>query len=132
LRSGGTWLATRRNGRWAAVTNFRDAAEFARIGPSRGHLVSDFVLGETAPADYLSRLRERDAEFNGYNLLVGTPDEVWWTSNRAPAEDAPRRLEPGLYGLSNHLLDTPWPKVVRAKEALQELLAADGGPTPRD
>lgn len=130
LLSGGTWLAVGPEGRWGAVTNYRDPDEFERKGPSRGHLVADFVSGNDTPADYLSRLRPRDREFNGYNLLVGRPGEVWWTSNRAGGADAPRRLAPGLFGLSNHLLDTPWPKVARGKAALRKILAADEPPTP--
>ncbi|HUE95170.1 MAG TPA: NRDE family protein, partial [Longimicrobiaceae bacterium] len=96
LRSGGTWLAVSRSGRWAAVTNFRDPAEFDRTGPSRGHLVADFVRGDDAPEPYLIGLRQRDTEYNGYNLVVGTEPEVWWTSNRAAPADAPRRLSPGI------------------------------------
>ena len=128
LKSGGTWLAVTREGRWAAVTNFRDPAEIDRAGPSRGHLVGDYVRGEHPPQKYLEELESSASEYNGYNLLLGTHEEVWWSSNRAST--APRKLEPGLYGVSNHLLDTPWPKVVRGKELLRTTLNQPQPPGP--
>jgi uncharacterized protein with NRDE domain len=120
LRGGGTWMGITRQGRWAALTNFRDPREFDRDAPSRGRLVGDFLLGDEPPREYLEALRPRADAFNGFNLLVGDPDSLFWFSNRAP--NAARRLEPGIYGLSNDLLDTPWPKVQRGKAALARLL----------
>ncbi|HLM67041.1 MAG TPA: NRDE family protein, partial [Longimicrobium sp.] len=126
LREGGTWMGVTRGGRFAAVTNFRDPG-FAQIAgaPSRGALVADFLRG---PADadaeaYAHALSARAAEYNGFNLLVGDAVGLFYLSNRAPGV---RRLEPGVYALSNHLLDTPWPKVVRARRAMADALAAAG------
>jgi uncharacterized protein with NRDE domain len=120
LRGGGTWMGITREGRWSALTNFRDPRDFDRPAPSRGHLVADFLRGEAAPEAYLASLRPRAGEYNGFNLLVGDPDSAWWFSNRGggPGE----RLSPGVHGLSNHLLDTPWPKVERGRRALGRLL----------
>jgi len=119
LRGGGTWMGATPEGRWAALTNYRDPREFGRDAPSRGHLVADFLRGDRAPEAYLESLRPRATEYNGFNLLVGDARSAWWYSNRAAA---PEPVSPGVHGLSNHLLDTPWPKVERGKRALARLL----------
>ena len=131
LRGGGTWFGVDRRGRWAAVTNFRDPADLTvTTAPSRGLLVSEYLTGESPPADFARNLAPVASDFSGFNLLLGAPDEVWWLSNRAsPERWGP--LDPGLYGVSNHLLDTPWPKVVRGKRALSEIVAAPS-PSPDD
>jgi len=116
LEAGGTWLAARNDGRFAAVTNVREPG--AAKGPrSRGHLVRDFLLGDAAPADYAAGID--GAAFSGFNLLVGHAGELCYRSNR---DGAARRLEPGIYGLSNHLLDTPWPKLVTARAGFRQAL----------
>jgi len=118
LRAGGTWLGITRQGRWAALTNFRRAKSWRDDAPSRGHLVSDFLMGDLSPMAYLESLLPRAHAFNGFNLLVGDRTGVWYFSNR---DGELRHVEPGIHGLSNHLLDTPWPKVVMAKQALREV-----------
>ena len=122
LREGGSWMGVTRAGRWAAVTNFRERVPPRADAPSRGDLVGDYLRGEASPRDYLERLRPRLAEYNGFNLLAGEPGALYWSSNRSDANPPDRLLAPGIYGVSNHLLDTPWPKVRRGKEALAELL----------
>jgi uncharacterized protein with NRDE domain len=119
LRAGGTWLGITRGGRIAAVTNYRDPASVRPSAPSRGALVTDFLLGRDTPADYLEKLVRSGDRYNGYNLVFGDREALYWYSNRG---DDGRRLSAGLYGLSNHLLDTPWPKVERGKQAFRELL----------
>jgi uncharacterized protein with NRDE domain len=119
LEAGGTWLGVTRDGRFAAVTNYREAR-----GPaprSRGDLVRDYLAGTQAPAAYVQSVQAIEHDFAGFNLLLGDRDELWWFSNRG---GAPQHLPPGLYGLSNHLLDTPWPKVQAAKAAVSALCAA--------
>ncbi len=128
LRGGGTWMGVTREGRWAALTNYRDPREFDRTGPSRGDLVAGYLLGGASPGPYLDSLRPRAGEYSGFNLLVGDPGSVLWYSNRA--RGGPERLAAGIYGLSNDLLDTPWPKVVRGKAALGRLLENAGGLEP--
>lgn len=122
LEAGGTWLGLRQDGRFAAVTNVREGA--ARGGRSRGLLPRDFLLGERSPAAYAAD--QDGAAHAGFNLLLADTQALWYCSNR---DGAPRRLEPGVYGLSNHLLDTPWPKLVSAKarfaQALDSLPAFD-------
>ncbi len=126
--AGGTWMALRRDGRWAALTNVREPGRVLERAPSRGDLVRDFLVGDVAsPAAYLESVAARAQEYNGFNLVVGEAGgELWYLSNRD--ESSPARLQriaPGIYGVSNALLDTPWPKVTRGREALdQELTRA--------
>lgn len=121
LRGGGTWLGVTDDGRWAALTNYRDPAEIGRAGPSRGHLVADYLRGTEAPERYAEGIERSMHELSGFNLLVGDAAGAWWISNRAPGPAAP--LEPGVHGISNALLDTPWPKVVRGKREMERLLS---------
>ena len=127
LRGGGTWLGITRAGRFAAVTNFRETAPVAPDAPSRGHLVGGFLRGADAPEAYLRALAARAGEYAGFNLLVGDGEDLRWLSNRGGAA---RALEAGVYGLSNALLDTPWPKVARGKAGLAAALAGGGEVDP--
>ncbi|MFM9904031.1 MAG: NRDE family protein [Pyrinomonadaceae bacterium] len=121
LASGGTWLGVTKSGRFAAVTNYRDPS--ASTGTrSRGDLVAGFLKNDTPPQSYLEQIQSRGIEYSGFNLLVGTighTNELSYYSNRG---GAPKQLAPGIYGLSNHLLDTPWPKVVNGKASFTDLL----------
>jgi len=136
LRSGGTWLGVTSTGRWSAVTNYRDPSEFGRSGPSRGRLVADFLRSDATGEAYLEEVVREAHRYPGFNLLVGDGRDVFWTSNRLPraAESAGHppyhRLAAGVYGLSNHLLDTPWPKVERGRGGLSRLLEAADEPGP--
>ena len=113
LQAGGTWLGIGRSGRFAAVTNYREDLDQTHQGPSRGELVTGFVTGGQTPLAWCRDLRSGD--FRGFSLLAAVGDEMAYVSNRG---DKARRLEPGVYGLSNASLDTPWTKVLRSKEAL--------------
>jgi uncharacterized protein with NRDE domain len=117
--AGGTWMGVTRAGRFAALTNFRDPAQNRAGAPSRGALVAEFLTGSEGPQDYLGRIAARGSGYNGYNLLAGDGETLWWSSNMG---GKPRQLEPGVYGVSNHLLDTPWPKVGAGKTALAQAL----------
>ena len=123
LRAGGTWLGLDRQGRFAAVTNYRQGEREPPVPRSRGWLVSDFLTAETAAATHIAHVTTDAALYNGFNLIVGDARELWYFSNR---EGRARVLGPGVYGLSNHLLDTAWPKVSMAKRGLESLLAAPG------
>lgn len=120
LSAGGTWLGITRSGRFAALTNYRDPKHQRQDVRSRGALVADYLRGQASPADYLEGIRTQARDFNGFNLLAGDGESLWWYSN---VGDAPQALEPGLYGLSNHLLDTPWPKVAASKPRLADAMA---------
>jgi uncharacterized protein with NRDE domain len=119
LRAGGTWLGIDVRGRFAAVTNFRQGQREAAAPRSRGHLVSEFLMSGTAPGEYIHAVERDAALYNGFNLLAGTPRGLHYFSNR---EGVAHALRPGVYGLSNHLLDTEWPKVVSGKTALRALV----------
>ena len=114
LAAGGTWLGVTRSGRFGAVTNFRDLSHVpAPEAPSRGTLVPGFLAQDAEPAEFMQRLRDRAAGYAGFNLVAGGPRSLCYFSNRGNAP--PRELEPGIYGLSNHELDAPWPKLERAR-----------------
>jgi len=119
LVAGGSWLGVGVDGRWAAVTNVREGESSSPGAPSRGWLVRDYLQGRETPAAFIARLAPQMAAYAGFNLLLGNCTEIWYVSNREPG---PVRLNPGLYGLSNGRLDTPWPKVTRGKAALRALL----------
>jgi len=120
LASGGTWFGVS-NDRWATVTNIREGLRDngGRRSRSRGWLVRDYLQGGLVPADFIASIKTIIDDFAGFNLLLGDAEELWYVSNR---DNNPRLLPPGIYGLSNHLLDTPWPKVVRGKAGLNKLL----------
>lgn len=120
LKEGGTWFGVTLSGRLAAVTNYRDPVSVKSGAPSRGKLVADFLLGRAGPREYLQMLHEKAAVYNGFNLVLGDVRGLYWYSNQGGEV---RMLAPGLYGLSNHLLDTPWPKVAEGKKALSGLLS---------
>jgi uncharacterized protein with NRDE domain len=119
LEAGGTWLGITLEGRIAALTNYRNPADRRSGVPSRGALVSDFLGGDVGPAEYVKRIQKAAASYNGFSLLVGNEDSLWFFSNRG---GPPLRVAPGVHGLSNHLLDTPWPKVEKAKAQLASQL----------
>lgn len=119
LMQRGTWLGLTKSGRWGAVTNYRDPREFRPEAKSRGELVSRYLRAEQEASAYLLQVQAEESLYNGFNLLLGGPDSLWYYGSRG---DGIRKLPPGLYGLSNHLLDTPWDKVEKAKAKLREAL----------
>jgi len=113
LTAGGTWLGVDDRGRFAAVTNYHETVTAAPGQPSRGHLVAGFLSATAGAADWLAALETEASRYAGFNLLVADGESLWYASNRA--ETFARPLPAGIYGLSNHLLDTPWPKTLRAR-----------------
>ena len=119
LEAGGTWMGITRQGRFSALTNFRDPSRQQPRAPSRGRLVADFLTGDQSIDDCLDGL---DASaYNGFNLLLGDGEKLVAFSNVSGER---HDLKPGIYGLSNALLDTPWPKVGAGKTALEAALNA--------
>lgn len=118
----GTWLGVTRDGRFAALTNFRDPRERKINAPSRGKLVSAFLASDLDPREYLKQVGREASKYNGFNLLLGDVDEVLYFSSRTASVET---LSPGIHGLSNHLLDTPWPKVTRGKRRLQRIMGGE-------
>ncbi|MCX8018406.1 MAG: NRDE family protein [Rhodocyclaceae bacterium] len=119
LTAGGSWLGITTTGRFAALTNFRDPARHRPHAPSRGHLVADFLRTNLAIDAYLDGLSP--SAYNGFNLLLGDGARLMAFNNITLAR---HELAPGVYGLSNALLDTPWPKVGAGKTALMAALGA--------
>jgi len=120
LMAGGTWLGITRAGRFAALTNYRDPEQRREGTPSRGTLVTSILMSKDTVQQSLDHLREVGADYNGFNLIFSDGERL------AIYESVPgagRELGPGIYGLSNHLLDTPWPKVRTAKSRLSTVLS---------
>lgn len=121
---GGTWLGITKNGRFSALTNFRQAAQ-NKGEISRGNLVSDFLKTNESVSEYLENVRKTSENYSGFNLLTGifTDEfcELGYLSNRGDGEI--KLLDAGIYGLSNHLLDTNWKKVERTKSGLTEIIS---------
>jgi len=121
LQAGGTWMGVTRQGRFAALTNYRAPEHHRSNAPSRGPLVSGFLQSHLPPLAYLQHLAADTTNYNGFNLLLGDGEQAFCYSNVSGEIQA---LGPGVYGLSNELLDTPWPKVVAAKSDLSRALDA--------
>lgn len=119
LEAGGTWMGITRSGRFSAVTNYRDPKISKENPPSRGHLVLDFLKQSLTPKKYLEQVDRKASDYAGFNLLTGIPGELYYYSNQ---QQVIQRLSPGVYGLSNHLLDTPWPKIKQAKSRMKHLM----------
>ena len=124
LVQGGTWMGVTRSGRFAAITNYRVPAQSPPAPRSRGELPLQYLTGEQGPQAFLLDIGARAQEYAGFNLLVGDRAGLWYFSNSIASENnLPRCLPPGVYGLSNARLDTPWPKVESGKARLKQLLS---------
>lgn len=127
LQAGGTWMGVSHSGqcasRFAALTNVRAPSEFRPDAPSRGHLVSNYLTSDMSPQQYIEEIGKSAVEFNGFNLLVGDRDTLIWYSNRGHGKQRNGLpLRPGIYGLSNALLNDPWHKVVKTRAQFGSLL----------
>ena len=121
LEAGGTWLGVTRSGRFAALTNIR-SPEAAKGPRTRGKLVLDYLTGRTAPANYLASLADDLEGYGGFNLLVGNMQELWYLNSQ---QGQPAKLGPGVYGLSNAELNSPWPKLQALCKGLEQHLDTD-------
>lgn len=122
LEQMGTWMGVTKTGRFAALTNYRNPNESRHDKKSRGQIVRDFLSSETAPEPFLQKLQQNRHHYQGFNLLLADQQSFYYYSN---VENEIKKLEQGIYGLSNHLLDTPWPKVEKGKQRLK-MLASKG------
>ena len=125
LKEMGTWLGVTRSGRMAAITNFRDPVLVRPNAPTRGYLVSNFLTGEDAPKNYMEKIEQTGKNYNGFNLLAGDSAALYYYSNHGKQI---QHLKPGIHGLSNRLLDTPWPKVEKGKKQLENIVQNPGDP----
>lgn len=118
LEAGGTWLGVAPDGRFAALTNLRDPGQ-AVGSRSRGELVAGFLQGRQSPLEYLQQVARRAADYSGFNLLVGDSAQLCYFN---PRVGPPAAVAPGVHGLSNAALNTPWPKLLYAREGLEAAL----------
>jgi len=121
LEMGGAWMGLTLTGRFAAVTNFRDGYPKGAAPRSRGELVGAYLTGNESALAYLQAVKARQTEYAGFGTLAGNLNDLWFFSNYAQTVNA---VTPGVHGLSNHLLDTPWPKVSDGRRELAALLTA--------
>lgn len=122
LEKMGTWMGITTSGRFAALTNYRDPMESTKGKRSRGNLVADFLNGDEPPEEFMKRVADDGNLYPGYNLLTGTSNELYYYSNIGKEV---QMLQPGIYGLSNHLLNTDWPKVKVGKTGLERIVRKD-------
>lgn len=128
LEQGGTWLGVTGQGRFAALTNYRDPARVRQNVQSRGFLVSGYLTSDAGPQEYIDQIQADRQEYNGFNLLLFDRTGLWHYSNQAGGGQP---VGPGIHGVSNHLLDTPWPKVAEGKTAFQAAVAS-AVPSPEE
>lgn len=121
LQGGGTWLGITSNLKFGAITNYRELTSVGSDAPTRGEIITNYFASSLRAEQYITKLAEQGDKYSGFNLILGDSSELYYYSNRAAY---PILLEPGFYGLSNHLLDSPWPKVVRGKELLYSHMVA--------
>jgi uncharacterized protein with NRDE domain len=127
LKGGGSWMGITQEGphgpKFAALTNIRGPQERRTDAPSRGALVADYLSGDLDPQAYIARIAGSSEAYNGFNLVLGDRERLFWFSNRGMDDERNgKELAPGIYGISNSLLDAPWPKVVRTKAQFASLL----------
>lgn len=121
-QAGGTWMAAGRSGRFAAITNFRDPD--APAGErSRGDLPLAWLKWDGSINDFARRTYAERAQWSPFNLVFGSFDELWVVGTHAE----PEAVSPGVHALSNHLMDTPWPKSIRAVRRMERWLENGAG-----
>ncbi len=119
IEAGGTWLGITTSGKFSAITNYRDLRNIKQNAPTRGKLVTDYLLNNNSTSEFAKDLKEKSDLYNGYNLIFGNLNGLNYFSNQTKIL---YELKPGIYGLSNHLLDTPWYKVEKSKELFSKIL----------
>lgn len=122
LQAGGTWMAISRRGKFGAVTNYRDLSNIKADARSRGDIATNFITGQSSAHEYLKSLLPLDQQYNGYNVLVGSADELYHYSNY---QHKINLIKPGIHALSNALLNSTWPKSEKAKSKLEEVIKTD-------
>lgn len=120
LEAGGTWLGVHKDGRWGALTNYRDFSIQKKDPPSRGELVLDYLRSKQDGEAYLHQIKPKAQQYNGFNLLLGDQDGLYHFLNQ---EREINRIEPGVHGLSNASLDTPWMKLTKANQELENIIS---------
>lgn len=125
LQDGGTWLGVTREGKYGVLTNYREFPRVEKSFSSRGEILVNYFGSSQSPGRFIEDLQKSSVEYRGFNLLIGEGRTLYYYSNRNKGYG---KVEPGVHGLSNHLLNSPWPKVVRGKELFGKVV---GGADPR-
>lgn len=125
LVAGGTWMGINKSGKFGAVTNYRDFYKFkpSPLYKSRGNLVADYLKKDIPALEYMEIIDSQSEFYDGFNLLIGDFNNLYYYSN---IENQIKKISHGIYGLSNHLLDSPWPKVIKGKKLLEDFLMNNG------
>jgi len=122
MQSGGTWLGITKSGRFAALTNFREGTARNPDKTSRGLIVKNYLEGNDDPVTYAKQLELNKDKYEGFNIIFGSKDELYYFSNRS---NGLLPISEGIYGLSNAALDTPWPKIRRGKKLFDKIISND-------
>ena len=122
LEASGTWMGVSMHGKISMLTNYRDLTRIKPEAPSRGLLVADFLVKQSDPKEYFDEIEKTKEAYNGFNLIAGTADELWYVSNYS---GKPEPIQKGIHGLSNALLNSPWPKVEKGKSKLKNLIESN-------
>ena len=113
----GTWLGITKEGRIAALTNYRDPSKEKNYAISRGEVITNYLISEDTPRDYLTFINQNRHRYNGFNLIVGNQNQLYYYNN---VESKISKIPSGTHGLSNHMLNTSWPKVEKGKQMLRD------------
>lgn len=119
LEAGGTWMGITEDHRFASLTNYRDMASIKENAPSRGKIVEEYLTSDKSPLEFLKDLKKEAHLYNGFNLIAGTLDKLWYFSNQI---DVITEIEPGIHTLSNAFLNTSWPKTDKALSEFRSIL----------
>lgn len=122
LEAGGTWLGIHKDGRWGALTNYRDPTVIKEDPPSRGELVINYLTSDSSAIEYLQSLSSSAQDYNGFNLLLWDSGHFYHFSNQSKRMTI---IEPGIHGISNALLDTSWPKLNKANNKMEDLISSE-------
>lgn len=123
LEKKGTWLGITKDGKFAAITNYRDFNLLVENPISRGNIIKNYLINNIDPSKYLEGIKKHRKSYNPFNVLMGNKEELFYYSN---IQNKIERLEPGIYGLSNGFLDTPWPKVLKGRKEFSEVIDKNG------
>lgn len=129
-KEGGTWLGISKTGRLGILTNYRQSPELiSNEALGRGYLATDFLNSDKNPEEYMNEIQKNGHKYNGFNLLTGelsfsSETKMYWYCNME--EKVVQKVPPGVHGLSNRLLNFPWPKIVYGKDRFAEIIKAAG------
>ncbi len=119
LQAGGTWMGITKSGRFAAITNYRDMKNIKENAPSRGNITFDFLVSNISPEKYFNQIKNKLKDYNGFNLILGDVDSLFYISN---IKSELVKIETGIHGLSNAFINTRWPKVQKSKMRLEDAI----------